>query len=58
MINKIRNRRYGYEIAEEITFTVTDNKENQKIEMKDDYIKTNITLRKVDSETKNLIKKI
>ena len=25
--------------------------------MKDDYIKTNITLRKVDSETKNLIKK-
>jgi hypothetical protein len=26
--------------------------------MKDDYIKTNITLRKVDSETKNLIKKI
>ena len=25
--------------------------------MKDDYIKTNITLRKVDSETKNLIKR-
>lgn len=48
---------YGYEIAEEITFTVSDNKENQKIEMKDDYIKTNITLRKVDSETKNLIKR-
>lgn len=48
---------YGYEIAEEITFTVSDNKENQKIEMKDDYIKTNITLRKIDSETKNIIKR-
>ena len=48
---------YGYEITEEITFTVSDNKENQKIEMKDDYIKTNITLRKIDSETKNIIKR-
>lgn len=48
---------YGYEIAEEITFKVTENKETQKIEMKDDYIKTNIILKKVDKETQEAIKK-
>lgn len=46
---------YGYEIAEEIEFTVTEDKETQKIEMKDMPILTDITLIKVDSETKERI---
>lgn len=46
---------YGYEIAEEIEFTVTEDKETQEIEMKDMPILTDITLIKVDSETKERI---
>ena len=46
---------YGYEIAEEIEFTVTEDKETQKIEMKDMPILTDITLIKVDSDTKERI---
>lgn len=47
---------YGFEIAEEIDFTVTDDKETQKIEMKDMPILTDIQLVKVDSKTKEAIK--
>ena len=47
---------YGFEIAEEISFTVTDDKETQKIEMKDMPILTDIQLVKVDSKTKEVIK--
>lgn len=46
---------YGYEIAESITFTVTADKETQLVEMKDMPILTDITLIKVDSETKERI---
>lgn len=48
---------YGYEITEEIEFTVTENKDTQKIEMKDIPILKNIKLTKIDSETKEIIKK-
>lgn len=47
---------YGYEITEEIEFTVTTDKETQKIEMKDMPILKNIKVIKVDSETKETIK--
>ena len=47
---------YGYEIAEEIEFTVTENKETQKIEMKDMPILKNVRVIKVDAETKQTIK--
>lgn len=46
---------YGYEITEEIEFTVTTDKEIQKIEMKDMPILTDIRLVKVDSQTKEVI---
>lgn len=46
---------YGYEIAEEITFTVTQDKETQKIEMKDMPILTDVQLIKIDAETKERI---
>ncbi len=47
---------YGYEQAESITFTVTEDKETQLVEMLDSPILTNIKLIKVDSETKESIK--
>ena len=46
---------YGYEIAEEIVFTVSEDKETQKIEMKDKPILTDIQLIKIDAETKERI---
>ena len=47
---------YGYEITEEIDFTVTEDKETQKIEMKDMPILKNVRVIKVDAETKQIIK--
>ena len=47
---------YGYEITEEIKFTITTDKETQKIEMKDMPILKNVKVIKVDSETKETIK--
>lgn len=47
---------YGYEITEEIEFTVTTDKETQRIEMKDMPILKNVRVIKVDSETKETIK--
>ncbi|MCI9039931.1 MAG: hypothetical protein HFJ29_08825 [Clostridia bacterium] len=47
---------YGYEQAEEIEFTVTEDKETQKIEMKDMPILKDIRIVKVDSKTKEIIK--
>lgn len=48
---------YGFEIAEEIEFTVTsDSKETQKIEMKDMPILKTIKVIKIDSETEEIIK--
>ena len=47
---------YGYEIAEEVTFTVTTDKETQKVEMKDMPILKDIQLIKNDSKTKEVIK--
>ena len=47
---------YGYEITEEIKFTVTTDKDTQKIEMKDMPILKNVKVIKVDSETKETIK--
>lgn len=46
----------GYEVAEPIEFTVTSDKEIQKIEMKDKPILTDIEVNKVDSITKEPIK--
>ena len=47
---------YGYEQAESIEFTVTEDKETQKIEMKDMPILKNIRIIKADSSTKEIIK--
>lgn len=47
---------YGYEITEEIEFTVTEDKETQKIEMKDIPILKDVRVLKVDSQTKEVIK--
>ena len=46
---------YGYELTEEIEFTVTTDKETQKIEMKDMPILTDIKVVKVDSQTRKVI---
>lgn len=46
----------GYEVAESITFTVSNDKQDQKIEMKDKPILTDITLVKIDKDTKEIIK--
>lgn len=46
---------YGYEITEEIKFVVTTDKETQKVEMKDMPILNDITLIKIDAETKEKI---
>lgn len=45
----------GFELAEEIEFTVTDDKGTQRIEMKDMPILTDVKLIKVDSKTKERI---
>ena len=47
---------YGFEIAEEIEFTVTSNKQTQRIEMKDMPILQTIKLVKKDIETNETIK--
>lgn len=47
---------YGFEQAESIEFTVTTDKETQKIEMKDMPILTDVQLVKIDSKTKENIK--
>ena len=47
---------YGYEITEEIKFTVTTDKETQKIEMKDMPILKNVKVIKIGTETKEVIK--
>lgn len=46
---------YGYEIAESITFKVTEDKETQLVEMKDMPILNTIKVLKIDSETKETI---
>jgi len=46
----------GYKQAESITFTVTENKETQLVEMFDSPILTDIKLIKINSETKETIK--
>lgn len=46
----------GFYIAESIEFTVTDNKVNQKVIMKDAPILTDIQINKISSVTKDLIK--
>ena len=55
-ILKETNCPYGFEQAEEIEFTVSENKETQKIEMKDMPIMKNVQLVKIDSSTKEIIK--
>ena len=47
---------YGYELTEDIEFTVTNEKETQRIEMKDMPILKDIKVVKVDSQTKEIIK--
>ena len=47
---------YGYEQAESITFTVSEDKETQKIEMKDMPILKNVELVKINSKTKEVIR--
>lgn len=47
---------YGFELTEEIEFTVTEDKETQRIEMKDMPILKDIRVVKVDSKTKEIIK--
>lgn len=47
---------YGYEITEEIEFTVSEEKETQRVEMKDMPILQDIKLVKIDSNTKEVIK--
>ncbi len=47
---------YGYEITESITFTVSEDKQTQTIEMKDMPILKNVKIIKIDSETKEIIK--
>ena len=46
----------GYYVAESIEFTVSSDKEIQKVEMKDAPILTNIQVNKIDKETKKAIK--
>ena len=51
-----KNAPYGYELAKEIEFIVTEDKENQIVEMEDMPILTDIKVNKIDSETKEIIK--
>lgn len=47
---------YGYEITEEVSFTVSQDKETQKVEMKDMPILQDVKLIKKDSNTNEVIK--
>lgn len=47
---------YGFELAEEISFFVTEDKQTQKIEMKDKAILNDIKVVKIDNQTKEIIK--
>lgn len=47
---------YGYEVAENITFTVTTDKETQLIEMKDMPILKSVQVEKIDKDTGEHIK--
>ena len=47
---------YGYEQAESITFTVSKDKENQIVEMKDKLILKDVKIIKIDSKTNEVIK--
>ena len=47
---------YGYEITEEVTFTVSQDKETQRVEMKDMPILQDVKLIKKDSKTNEVIK--
>lgn len=47
---------YGYEITESITFTVSLDKETQRIDVKDKLILTDIRLIKIDKDTNEIIK--
>lgn len=47
---------YGYELTEQIEFTVTTDKETQKVEMKDMPILKSIRVEKIDIDTKEHIK--
>lgn len=47
---------YGYEITEEVAFTVSQDKETQKVEMKDMPILQDVKLIKKDSNTNEVIK--
>lgn len=47
---------YGYEITEEVIFTVSEDKETQKVEMKDMPILQDVKLIKKDSKTNEVIK--
>lgn len=47
---------YGFEQAEEIEFTVTEDKETQRVEMKDMPILTDVTLIKTNSKSQEVIK--
>ena len=51
-----KNAPYGYELAKEIEFIVTEDKQNQIVEMEDVPILTDIKVNKIDSETKEIIK--
>lgn len=51
-----KNAPYGYELAKEIEFIVTEDKQNQIVEMEDMPILTDIKVNKIDSETKEIIK--
>ena len=51
-----KNAPYGYALAKEIEFIVTDDKETQIVEMEDMPILTDIKVNKIDSETKEIIK--
>lgn len=47
---------YGYEVSEDIEFTVTDDKDIQRVEMRDEPILKKIQIEKLDKETNEHIK--
>ena len=47
---------YGYEIAEDIIFVVSSDKETQKIKMEDDFIRTTVRVFKRDKSSHEIIK--
>ena len=46
---------YGFKVAESVTFTVSADKETQKVVMKDDYIYSSVRVLKCDIQTKKPI---